>query len=146
MGLNVDSTVVAVEAGNGLKIDDPATFGGTVTLEIDATDASGEFLVEDENGDLTLEIGQFLSDDGTGSLTVDVGDGLSDDGSGNIEVLFPDGQSLPFGTDKDVGLEYNSSSDSLRVVDLDSSTERIEFDQNTGSMNMTGSITEGASL
>jgi hypothetical protein len=146
MGLNTDSTVVAVEAGNGLKIDDPATFGGTVTLEIDATDASGQFLVEDENGDLALDVGQFLTDDGTGSLTLNVGDGLSDDGSGNIEVSFPDGQSLPFGTDKDVGLKYNSSSDSLRVVELNSSTERIEFEQNTGSVNITGSITEGASL
>jgi hypothetical protein len=146
MALNTDKSVVAVEAGEGLEVDEPATFGGTVTLQIDASQVGGELFSEDANGNLQLNLGAFLQDDGSGNLEVEVGRGLQDDGLSRVEVKFADNEILEFGTDSDVGISYSNSSDTLILKNLESSSDEIEFDQESGSVNMTGSITEGATL
>jgi len=146
MALNTEESVVAVEAGDGLDIDDLATFGGTVTLKVDASEIAGNVLSEDGNGNLALNLGAFVQDDGTGQLEVDIGRGLAEDQAGRIEVRYADGEVLEFGTDGDAGLSYDPGKDSLVLANIAAGTDEIEFDQESGSVNISGSLTEGATL
>ncbi len=146
MALNTEESVVAVEAGDGLETDDIATFGGTITLKVDVSEIAGNVLSEDADGNLSLNIGDLLQDDGTGELEVQIGRGLAEDQTGRIEVKYADGEVLEFGTDGDVGLSYNSTRDSLILTNIETGTDQIEFDQETGSMNLSGTLTEGATL
>ncbi len=120
-------------------------------IRVNPAAMAGQYLSEQSNTELSVNVGNGLEGDGADNIRVSGGEiaaGVLAEGPNPYQValILNDDDELPFGAGNDVSVRYGASEDAFVWQDNNNGADRMELDRTTGDLDIEGALSEGSAL